>query len=238
MKNLRCQPPGSRAFTLLEVVIVLAITALLLSAVYSVAQGTLILADDVRRAQRRDARTQAFTSFCEHLLGGLPAPATLNLTTSQKGGQYQTQLELDHVSSPFNGMPNCLVILFTQVQPGGGLRLMLSSKPSGSTLPASSVVLFEDLGQCEWTAYNPAVRQWATLWAESNPTAVLTPPTPPAAAVPGAPPAAPTAVLMPSATHPPLMKLVMQQAGSELQEQIFWIAPVEAVGNTSSGVMR
>lgn len=235
MKTPRCQTPRAHAFTLLEVIIVLAITALLLSAVYSVAQGTLVLADDVRRAQRRDARTQAFTSFCEHLLGGLPAPGILNLTTSQKGGQYQTMLELDHVTSPFNGMPNSLVTLFTEVQPGGGLRLILSSKPSGSTAEATRVVLFEDLAQCEWSAYNPAVQQWATLWAETNPTAI---PTPAAPAVAGAPAAAAVPVMTPAAVHPPLMKLVMQQAGGELMEQVFWIAPVEAVTAGGAGAMR
>ena len=65
MKKLR-QSSRARAFTLLEVIIVLAITALVLGAVYSLAQGTLMLADDVRRAERRDARMQAFTNHGNH----------------------------------------------------------------------------------------------------------------------------------------------------------------------------
>ncbi|MCF7790201.1 MAG: type II secretion system GspH family protein [Prosthecobacter sp.] len=199
MKALHRHAPRAAAFTLLEVIIVLAITALLLGAVYSLAQGTLLLADDVRRAERRDARTQAFTTFCEHLFGELPASAMLNLSATQNGGQYLTRLELEHVRSPFDETPECRVTLFTQGQPGGGLRLMLTCHSEANE---SSVVLFEDLAQCEWSVFHPTTRQWASFWSEDNPGGV------------------PTA-------HPPLMKFVMSQAGGEIHEQIFWITPSE-----------
>ncbi|MCX6848098.1 MAG: prepilin-type N-terminal cleavage/methylation domain-containing protein [Verrucomicrobia bacterium] len=196
MKKLR-QSSKAKAFTLLEVIIVLAITALVLGAVYSLAQGTLLLADDVRRAERRDARMQAFTTFCEHLLAELPATALLKLTTTQEHGQYMTRLDLEHVRSPFDETPDCRVALFTQGQPGGGLRLMV-------TCQDTSMVLFEDLAQCEWNALQPATQQWAPFWTEDNPSRT-------------------------SATHahPKLMKLVMSQTGGGLSEQVFWITPSE-----------
>ena len=121
------------AFTLLEVVIVLALVALLLSVIYSIAQGTLTLANDIRRAQHRDSRQQAFTGFCEHLLASLPTTTKLNLRTTHDGGQYLTQLELEDVPSPFDGSPNCLVALFTESMPGGGLRLRLSCRKLADT---------------------------------------------------------------------------------------------------------
>ena len=200
MKKLR-QSSQAKAFTLLEVIIVLAITALVLGAVYSLAQSTLMLADDVRRAERRDARMQAFATFCEHLLAELPANALLNLSTTQKGGQYLTRLELEHVRSPFDETPDCNVALFTQGQPGGGLRLMLTCHSEANE---SSVVLFEDLAQCEWSVFHPTTRQWAPFWSENNPGGVPT-----------------------AHKHPPLMKFVMSQAGGEIHEQIFWITPSE-----------
>ena len=155
------QSSRAKAFTLLEVIIVLAITALVLGAVYSLAQGTLVLADDVRRAERRDARIQAFTTFCEHLLAELPAAAVLNLTTTEEHGQYLTRLELEHVRSPFDETPDCRVALFTQGQPGGGMRLML-------TCQDASVVLFEDLAQCEWRVLQPGTQQWAPFWSDGG----------------------------------------------------------------------
>lgn len=203
MKTRHRHASRARAFTLLEVVIVLAITALVLGAVHSLAQGTLTLADDVRRAERRDARTQAFTGFCENLFTSLPATALLNLSTTEEHGQYLTRLELEHVRSPFDETPDCRVVLHTQGQPGGGLRLLLTCQ---SDERESSVVLFEDLAQCEWTVLHPATRQWAPFWSENNPMGVLT-----------------------VHAHPPLLKLVMTQAGAAPSEQMFWIPPVEAV---------
>jgi len=157
-----------RGFTLLEIVIVLALVALLLSVIYSIAQGTLTLADNIRRAQHRDSRQQAFTGFCEHLFTNLPAIAVMKLRTTQDGGQYLTQLELENIPSPFDESPNCLVTLFTEPVPGGSLRLRLSCHKLADPKQSVSVVLFEDLSQCEWQAFDSATRQWTTILAAST----------------------------------------------------------------------
>ena len=206
MKTVRLPPPRARAFTLLEVIVVLAITALVLSAVYTIAQGTLTLADDVRRAERRDTRTQAFTTYCEHLMTSLPATATLNLITTQEHGEYLTRLELQHVRSPFDNTPDCEVTLFTQGRPGGGLRLLLTCQPSSHAQAMASVVLFDDLLQCEWRVFDPTAKQWTTLWKEDT-----------EAATPAVHP------------HPPLLKVVMNSSVAEPHEHVFWIAPTTAV---------
>ena len=207
MKTSHRHASRATAFTLLEVIIVLAITAMVLGAVYSLAQGTLTLADDVRRAERRDARTQAFSTFCEHLLAELPPTAVLNVKVTQKGGQYLTQLELDHVRSPFDETPDCRVALHAEAQPGGGLRLMLTCKSEGRE---SSVVLFEDLAGYEWSAFHPGTRQWASFWTEENPSGVQM-----------------------VQLHPTLLKLLMTQAGGQIQEQVFWVTPMAAVTQTT-----
>ena len=213
MKTPRRRPARARAFTLLEVVIVLAITALVITAVYSLAQGTLTLADEVRRAERRDTRKQAFTTFCEHLFTTLPSTAALNLKTTQSGGEYLTQLELQNVSSPFDGTPNCIVTLATQALPGGGLRMVITCQPQvtnpldkQNAKSAYSVLLFDDLLQCEWRVYVPATRQWATIWTEETNST--------------------TPIIQ---QHPPLLELVITQAGDDSQRQIFWIAPAQAL---------
>jgi prepilin-type N-terminal cleavage/methylation domain-containing protein len=209
MKTRLHHLPRTRAFTLLEVVVVLAITAMVISAVYTIAQGTLILADDIHRAARRDTRRQAFITFCEHLFTSLPAYSSLNLTTTQASGQYLTRLELQNVSSPFNGAPYCIVTLFTESLPGGGLRMKLSCQPIGSPKEETSVVLFDDLALCEWRVFAPSspTQQWATLWKEE--------------VDPNAQPIA--------RTHPPLIEFTLEQAGEDKHRQVFWIAPAAPV---------
>jgi len=226
-------PTRERAFSLLEMIIVLAITALLITAIYSLAQGTLTLADDVGRADRRDTRKYAFTTFCERLFTSLPPNAALNLKTTQSGGEYLTQLELQNISSPFDGTPNCIVTLYTQNMAGGGMRLIISCQPI-STNPlekrdaksAYHVVLFEDLLQCEWRVFIPATQQWATVWTEDT-SLTTTTPTPVANS-----PASPAPI---NNQHPPLLELVMTQAGDESRRQVFWIAPSQALTLSQPG---
>jgi prepilin-type N-terminal cleavage/methylation domain-containing protein len=194
----RPHPPAS-GFTLLEIVVVLAIVALVLGAVYSLAGGTLTLADDVQRARRRDTREQAFITFCEHLMMELPPTAALNLKTTQEGGQYLTALELEHVPSPFDGTPDCKLTLFTEAMAGGGVRLMISVQKKGKDQPEIRVMLFENLAECGWRVFDTGSGQWATTWNEGTEENV-------------------------PHVHPQLLEWSATQ-GVEKQRRVFWIAP-------------
>jgi hypothetical protein len=184
-------------------VVVLAIVALVLGAVWSVAQGALTLADDARRAQLRDGRMQAFSSFCERLMTDLPATAVLNLKTTEGGGQYLTTLELNHVPSPFDGAPNCRVTLSTEPMPGGYLCLMLSLEGEADERLKIRTKLFEDLSECGWRVFDATTRQWMTVWTEN-------------------------AVEKAEHIHPLLLEWTAAQ-GAETQRRVYWIAPNEPV---------
>lgn len=188
-------------FTLLEMVIVLGIVALILTAVHSITQGTLTLADDISRAQRQDSRQHAFTSFCDRLFSNLPASAALNLKTTGGGsGQYLSTLELFNVPSPFDAAPGKVVTLRTESTAGGSLRLMLDSRHMEDKEPYASTVLFEDLGACEWRVYTPQTRQWDGTWTEPVEEGAMR-------------------------IHPPLIELNMTAPGSGSTRRVFWIAP-------------
>jgi prepilin-type N-terminal cleavage/methylation domain-containing protein len=195
--------PSASGFTLLEIVVVLAIVALVLSAVYSLASGTLTLADDVQRARRRDSREQAFTTFCEHLMVELPATAALNLKTTQEGGQYLSTLELEHVPSPFDGTPDCKLTLFTEALAGGGVRLMVSVQKKGKDQPEIRMMLFENLTECGWRVFDTGSGQWTTVWNEDTNQTV-------------------------PHEHPLLLEWSASQ-GVEKQRRVFWITPNEPV---------
>lgn len=166
MKHL-ARKHDSRGFTLLEVVIVMFIVALLMAGVHAIAHGTLTLADDVRRAQRHDARKQAFVHFGRQLFASLAPSSAVNMKTTQDGAQYVSSLEVRAVSSPFDGRPDQIVTLFTEAAVGGGLRLMLEvrSKEKDSK-NGIKVLLFDDIATCEWRAFDPAAAQWVPSWTE------------------------------------------------------------------------
>lgn len=192
--------PRSSGFTLLEMVIVLAIVGLVLSAVHFITQGTLTLADDISRAQRQDSRQHAFTAFCDRLFSNLPASAALNLKTTGDGGQYLASLELFNVPSPFDGVPGKVLMLRTESMAGGSLRLMLDCRNIEDKEPYSTTVLFEDLGACDWRVYTPGTQKWDGTWTE---------------------PVEEGAMRM----HPPLIELNMTAPGSGSTRRVFWIAP-------------
>lgn len=191
---------GRGGFTLLEMVVVLFIVALVLTAVNTITQGTLTLADDITRAQRQDSRQHAFTAFCDRLFSNLPTSAALNLKTTGDGGQYLASLELFNVPSPFDGVPGKVLMLRTETMAGGALRLMLDCRNMEEKEPYSTTVLFEDLGACEWRVYTPATQKWDGTWAE---------------------PVEQGAMRM----HPPLIELNMNAPGSGNTRRVFWIAP-------------
>lgn len=194
-------PPSSRSgFTLLEMVIVLGIVSLILSAVYTITEGTLTLADNVSRAQRQDSRQQAFTAFCDRLFGSLPASAALNLKTTENSGQYLAALELYNVPSPFDGLPGRVVTLYTEAAIGGALQLKMDCRLIEEKAPYATVLLFEDLGQCEWRAYSPTTRQWTGIWTEPTEDFAMR-------------------------IHPPLLELNMNAPGLGTTRRVFWIAP-------------
>ena len=227
-------------FTLLEVVIVLAIVGMLLSVIFSITQGTLTLADDIQRHQRRDSRLYAYIDFCEHLLTDLPATTALNIQTTQEGAAYLSKLELQNVSSPFDGAPQQIVTMQTEPLTGGGMRMVLSSrKMPDPQLPRSQpaaaevkVVLFDNLSRCEWRAFDPASQRWTPLWSEQLQIAIPAPvPTQPATApaAPSAPSAAPPPPVR--SLHPPMIELQFASGIDPSRRWVFWIPPNEAVAH-------
>lgn len=227
-------PPARHGFTLLEMIIVLAITALLLSAIYTLSNGVLVLAEDVRITQQRQSRQQALVSFCEHLFSNLPANTALNLRTTQDGGQYLTKVEFEPAPSPFDGSPNGILALYTEPMTGGGLRLGVSWQRRPPAPPQeASVILFEDLSQCDWRVFDLASNQWVTVWREQPPPvqSPLVPPPPPAPNLtPGpAPPVVPPPVVLPPvrSAHPVLIELRLAAGIDDLRRWVFWLPPSE-----------
>ncbi len=226
-----------RGFTLLEMLIVLFITALIMSAMYSVADGTILLADDIQKNQRREHRLYAYIDYCQHLFSDLPATAALNIQTTQDGSSYLSTLELQNVSSPFDGSPQQIVTLKTISLAGGGMRMIVTTqripdpqKPTDPPGPVTSAVLLDNLIQCEWRAYDMASNQWASTWREQLPSMLTMPPPPPVRtpAADGSTPPVTTAPLIPApirSAHPLMLELTLATGIDQPRRWVFWVPP-------------
>ncbi|MDB6004935.1 MAG: hypothetical protein JWR15_1922 [Prosthecobacter sp.] len=224
----------ARGFTLLEMLIVLFITALIMSAMYSVADGTILLADDIQKNQRREHRLYAYIDYCQHLFSDLPASAALNIQTKQDDSGYLSTLEVQNVSSPFDGSPQQIVTLKTVSVAGGGMRMMITTqrmpdpqKPTEPPGPVMSAVLLDSLIQCEWRAYDVASNQWASIWREQIPNMLTMPPAPPVGAPGAAVPVttAPPVMATIRSAHPLMLELTLATGVDHPRRWVFWIPP-------------
>lgn len=214
-------------FTLLEMVVVMALCAAVITAVYSIMQGSLMLAEEARRSQERDSRQQAFVQFMERLLRNLPADAFLTLKTTQGGGSYLTRLEVHQVASPFSGDPQGILKLFSEPVPGGGVRLNLSwQKTQADSAQVIGVTLFEGLSSCQCRVFDHVSAKWATLW-NSSPAAgigLAVPPIQPQGAL-GETPAPGQPMPNQRLGHPLALEFQMRSGDGSTATWVFWIAP-------------
>lgn len=215
-------------FTLLELVVVMALCVAVITAVYSIVQGSLTLAEETRRSQERDTRHQAFVQFMERLLRNLPTTTSLTLKTTQDGGKYLTRLELHHVASPFSGDPQGILRLFSEPVPGGGVLLKLSwQKTLADSAQVIGVTLFEGLSSCECRVFDPASRKWATLWNVSPPGAIGIA-TAPQADIPETP-AQPQPMPAEHLGRPLALEFQLRHGDGSTASWFFWISPTTPV---------
>lgn len=101
---MKCSPTPSHrhGFTLLEMVIAFLLVAMLIGMVFATARTSLVLGNTVVTTQNEEMLHQAFFDFLEKRLNTLPGNAELELTTSDSGSHYLSDLVLQDVPVTFN----------------------------------------------------------------------------------------------------------------------------------------
>jgi prepilin-type N-terminal cleavage/methylation domain-containing protein len=234
-------------FTLLEMVVVMFITALLASAIFGIVNAVTQLTQDLTTSQQRESRTHAFVELCSRSLRGLPPSAMVRLRTKESGNLYITQLALGDAPSPMGVSAGPFTSLETEVTTSGYLRLVARSLTEeqllawelGESNLGTRVVLLENLRMLEWQVFHPQTLQWQHVWNEGMPlTAMRSPdqmqdqagaPPPPAGAPPagGAPPPPPPTDQAGNEfgrpLRPSLVELRFALGNEPPQRWIFWV---------------
>jgi len=87
-------------FTLLEVILALALLSLLSGMVFGIVRVAMRTAMETRQVQEENDQLNQFIRLCRHTFQNLPATAILNLTVTQSGTPVQQELL-------FSGVPEC-----------------------------------------------------------------------------------------------------------------------------------
>ncbi|QIF05348.1 prepilin-type N-terminal cleavage/methylation domain-containing protein [Roseimicrobium sp. ORNL1] len=237
-------------FTLLEMIIVMFITSLLVSAVFGIVIAVTQLAQDLITSQQRGARTHAFVELCSRSLRSLPPNAMMRLRTREDGGLYTTELALGDAPSLLSASAGPFTILETETTVDGYLRLVVRSLSEEQLLAwemgdkrlGTRVVLLENVRMMEWLVFQPQTRQWISVWNEGMPLTALREPTrnapqqPQGPQAPGENPSPPPPAEAPQQVQegvnalsrpqrPTLVELRFAMGNEPPQRWVFWVPP-------------
>lgn len=165
--------PRRHGFTLLELILALLLIALLIGMVFTTARSSLILGNSIVQTQNEEMLHQAFFDFLEKRFASLPGNARMELTATDAGTHYLTDLTLEEVPLSFtwNGAERTAkaIRLSTVKRRSGFLDIVLSyyeneiidpsstdSSGTGFTSttsppePFAEIILLTDVAYFEW----------------------------------------------------------------------------------------
>ena len=179
-------PPlySDRGFTLLELVVALLLVALLAGMIFTTSYSTLALGNNVVKTQSEEMLHQAFFDFLENSFSALPGNTRLELTTTDSGTHYLSDLTLQNVPLSFTWggeERTAKAIRFSTVKKRSGfIDIVLSyyeneiieedSSRSGGTAstsdedPFAEIVLLTDVAYFEWRLLDGRTMEYQYEW--------------------------------------------------------------------------
>jgi len=169
-------------FTLLEVVIAIALMAVIIAMVFATARTSLALGNKIVQSQNEEMLHQAFFELLGQRFSSLPGNTRMELKVEGSGSHYLTDLTLQNVPLSFTwgGQDRIAkaVQLSTVKRRSGYLDIVLryyeneilegSASTFGSTAadnkPFAEIVLLEDVAFFEWQVLNGTTMQWQYDW--------------------------------------------------------------------------
>lgn len=173
----------SRAgFSLLEIMMALAVFVIIATGVFAIAQGTMELSADMTSAQERAMIRQNFIEFLRSSFRRIPAEAEVTLEVNAEGGAYVPTITIfnggDALSPGSAISPEGSVELFARPIPGGflriGLRMLDAEQTNARRLNGFRrasrsgqelvLPLIERASRFEWKFLDGSTGRWENAW--------------------------------------------------------------------------
>lgn len=176
--------PRRSGFTLLELVIAMALLSMLVGMVFSTAHTSLALGNTIVRTQNEEMLHQAFFELLHQRFSSLPGNARMDLKVQDSGARYLSDLTLQNVPLGFTwgGQERIAkaVQLSTVVRRNGYLDIILryyedeilpdpNSPVTGTSRladdkPFAEIVLLSDVAYFEWRVLDGQSMEWQYDW--------------------------------------------------------------------------
>lgn len=193
----RIAPPRRRAFTLLEMIIAMAVFSIVSASIFGVVQVSMQATADVEEAQRVSQQVNAFTELCRKSLAALPPQAELRMVPAEENEENGQELVLRNTPLSFALGAGALnygsTTLGLRQQKDGLYSLAISRSdfmpPEGESMEVRGatsesdaedvafepdeqgrywLVLIPDLAWASWRFYDPAVSDWVESWTKKT----------------------------------------------------------------------
>ncbi len=174
--------PRPSGFTLLELVIALALLSMLIGMVFSTARTSLALGNTIVQTQNKEMLQQAFFELLHQRFSALPGDTRMELKVDDSGSHYISDLTLQNVPLSFTWGGQARIAkavqLSTVKRRSGYLDIVLRYyeneilKDSASTVkrtagdekPFAEIVLLEDVAYFEWRVLDGRSMEWQFDW--------------------------------------------------------------------------
>jgi prepilin-type N-terminal cleavage/methylation domain-containing protein len=173
----------SRGFTLLEVILGLALIVLLIGGIYSIAAASLQMSNSVVENQASEMHLHSFVNLLRRNIEGLPGNARLRMEAPDTaGGVYHSELVLEEYPLAFSwanvAAGSRIVILATEKDPLGGIRFRVrylneedAEAYESGNLGADDGIgleLLDGVRAALWRFYDTQTEEWVEEWPNSN----------------------------------------------------------------------
>ncbi|MBI4024411.1 MAG: prepilin-type N-terminal cleavage/methylation domain-containing protein [Verrucomicrobia bacterium] len=168
--------PHPGGFTLLEVMLAVALLALLAGGLFAIVSGTMASAAELHQRQNRQQQVEGLVALCQRTFRTLPSSASLQGGVREESGVYLPEVILRQAPAAFSwGDPSVALptaVLRARPQVGGlfGLGLLREHDSSGvessseSERPVRWLMLLSDIRKLEWRFYDSRTATWMEEW--------------------------------------------------------------------------
>jgi prepilin-type N-terminal cleavage/methylation domain-containing protein len=205
----------ARAFTLFEMVVVVAIFVLLAGGIYATVNAAVRATATLSEENLQIQRLNAFVSLLRRTFHNLPANAVFSGGVRSQDGDGLAEIVLRDAPGVFawglGGPSSGTALLSARPRLGGGRELSLLLLPGSlgemerreALRDAKWLRLLPDLREVQWRFYDEAQQDYVDEWPEGN--------------------------------RPPLVELNLTLLGEEVPRKfVFWLPPVKEVALTTA----
>lgn len=176
-------PPKNRrlqAFTLVEVILALAVLMLLVGVLFAVVDTTLRAATELEERQNKNRELNAFLSLCRKTFVNMPATVTFQARLVPLGKGFYPELIFRNAPGLWwwgeAKNASTSTILGVRGQVGGlvGLGILQDSEDqinsylNGGTAARPWLMLLPDLRNAQWRFYDAGSQTWTKEWVNSS----------------------------------------------------------------------